>query len=862
MFLTLVLCERRCLGRHELISPFEHWTMMNFLAPLKKSFLLLGWLAFAANDHLALAVEPTADQLSFFEAKVRPLLAKHCYECHSAEAEKVKGGLLLDSKEGWTIGGDSGDAIEPGNADDSLLMESVRYTNSDLQMPPKYQLSEAEIEVLENWIEMGAPDPREGVHVAKAAGIDWEKGKTHWAFQPVSNPPPPTVNNTSWPRDELDQFILAGIETANLQPATDANRFALIRRVTLDLTGLPPTVDEVGEFVRDSRSDDEALAKVVDRLLDSPSFGERWGRHWLDVARYADSVGKTRNIPFPYAWRYRNYVIDAFNADKPYNQFISEQLAGDLLKSTSPKDREEKLIATGLLALGSMDLNERDREQFQLDRIDDQMDTIGRAMMGLTLGCARCHDHKFDPIAQTDYYAMAGIFASTKTLSGQQNKGGNKEYYQPSLLARLDLPPTSTSNQSKSITSDREIAKLKSRLAELQAEQRKQKNKSTNKRELAKLKQEFVLVRERLSELTGTDASPVSSKKAGNAAPAKVDLNAVLAMAAVEGEVTDLALRVRGEPDIKGDVVPRAFPVIFKTTHPPVLSENDSGRLQLAMWMTSPEHPLTARVMVNRIWAHLLGRGLVETVDNFGASGALPTHPELLDHLSTRFMNEGWSVKSLIRWIVLSRTYRLSEQHLPTNAEVDEDNRLYWRANLRRLEAEAIRDSLLAAGGMLQTERPTGGPLDGDFNADLSKTTKRKRGATGLDPISLPVRSVYLPVVRSKLLGMFTVFDFAEPDQVNGQRDVTTVPPQALFMLNNPFVIDVSNRAAERILAQDLADETTRVRYAYAYTLCRYPTKVETERALAFLNSGDDRNSSWSALAQALYSSAEFRYIP
>ncbi len=297
------------------------------------------------------AAKPTPAETAFFEGKVRPLLAKHCYECHATTSEKVKGGLLLDSKEGWAAGGDSGEVLEPGKPDKSLLIESVRYKNTDLQMPPKYQLTEDEISILEDWVEMGAPDPRTGGPVKKAAGIDWEKGKNHWAFQPIAKPPVPTVKDTSWSRNDLDRFILSKIEDAGMQPARDADRFALIRRVSLDLTGLPPTVAQVGAFIHDPASDDEALAKVVDELLKSPAFGERWGRYWLDVARYADSVGKTRNIPFAYAWRYRNYVIDSFNRDKPYNKFLEEQIAGDLLTAKGEKDREENLVATGFLAL-------------------------------------------------------------------------------------------------------------------------------------------------------------------------------------------------------------------------------------------------------------------------------------------------------------------------------------------------------------------------------------------------------------------------------------------------------------------------------------------------------------------------------
>jgi hypothetical protein len=843
------------------ILSFNLATKMEFLVRGAVLVILARSLVFGVGTSAAEAEidKPTAEELAFFEGKVRPLLVKHCYQCHSTQAEKVKGGLLLDSREGWMAGGDSGEAIEPGKPNDSLVIESVRYADEGLQMPPKYQLSEGEVAVLESWVEMGAPDPRTGTQVAKASAIDWEKGRNHWSFQPVANPKAPEVRNGDWIREDLDRFILSKLESAGMTPAPDADRFALIRRVTLDLTGLPPTVEEVGAFVRDPCSDDEALAKVVDRLLDSTTFGERWGRHWLDVARYADSVGKTRNVPFPYAWRYRNYVIDSFNNDKPYDQFLAEQLAGDLLTAKNAKDREEKLVATGLLALGSMDLNERDRVQFQLDRIDDQMDTVGRATMGLTLGCARCHDHKFDPIAQVDYYAMAGIFASTNTLSGQQSRqGGNREYHHPNLLVRLDEPLPSASTLITKNTNAAQIARLKTRLEQLVVAGKKG---TISKDRRAQIKSEMIDIRQKLASLSKTDL-PANQSKKPYAAQEKVDPNAPLAMAVIDGTATDLNLRVRGEPDIKGDVVPRDYLAILKHVPAPAVSQAGSGRLELAQWLTSHEHPLTARVMVNRVWAHLLGRGLVETVDNFGASGATPTHPELLDHLAIRFMENGWSVKSTIRNIVLSRTYRLSGQHSSANAAIDESNRLYWRANLRRLEVEAIRDSLLAAGGMLKTAKPDGAPFDGSAGGDLSKANGKGRNGMSSNSIEQPIRSVYLPVFRSKLPGMFTVFDFAEPDQVNGQRDVTTVPPQALFMLNNPFVVDVSTRAAKRILEQPVADEKARVRYAYAYALCRYPTETETERTLKFIDAGNDRQSSWAALTQALYSSAEFRYLP
>ena len=804
------------------------------------------------------AASPSADEVSFFESKIRPLLSEHCYDCHSSKAEKIKGGLVLDSRDGWMAGGDSGDVIEPGSPEDSLLLTTVRYADPDLQMPPKYKLKDEEIELLEEWIAMGAPDPRTGPATVKTYGVDLEKGRQHWAFKPVSDPAAPVVKDSAWPRNEVDRFTLSRMEAAGIHPVPDADRFSLLRRVSLDLTGLPPTEAEIDAFVKDPASDDEALAKVVDRLLASPSFGERWGRHWLDVARYADSVGKTRNIPFPYAWRYRNHVIDAFNAGQPYDRFLAEQIAGDLLSAEGSADREAKLVATGWLALGSMDLNERDDDQFLLDRVDDQMDTLGRATMALTLGCARCHDHKFDPVAQTDYYALAGIFASTQTLSGQKHRqGGNKDYTDSRLLASLDgsMPLPRAEDMVR-------VSELQARLEVLREKSLKGGIPDSRRREL---KAELTQVRSELAKLQAAPASSGSKKKSKKDSDrSAIDLGAPLAMAACEGPVRDLALRVRGEPDIKGEVVPRGFPAVLTSAATPKLPEGTSGRLELAQWLTSPDHPLTSRVMVNRIWSHLFGRGLVETVDNFGLAGAVPTHPELLDFLATRFVGGGWSVKSMIRLMVLSRTYRLSVAYPPDNVAADEGNSLYWRANLRRLEAEGIRDGLLVSSGLLQPGRPDGAPFDRSVGGDLGKAAK-KGGKAPSDVILKPVRSVYLPVFRSRLPGMFTVFDFAEPDQVNGQRNVTTVPTQALFFLNNPFVLKTASAHAARLLDLENATDADRVQKAYAAVLGRFPSPAEVDRALAFIREGegeDDVQEAWAAWIQALYSTAEFRYIP
>jgi len=811
--------------------------------------------------------EPNQEGFAFFESRIRPLLVKHCYECHSQQTSNAKGGLQLDSREALELGGDSGEVIEPGKPQSSLLLESVSYSNPKLRMPPKYKLSAEEIDDLETWIEMGAPDPRSASNVAKKSyAIDWDSGKKYWSYQPPQFPKLPQVDNQQWPRDDLDRFILAKQEAAQIQPTRDANRFALIRRISLDLTGLPPSVEEVRNFVQDPATDDEALSKVVDHYLDSSAFGERWGRYWLDVARYADSVGKTRNVPFPYAWKYRNYVIDSFNRDKPYDEFIREQIAGDLLSPKNDRDWEENLVATGFLALGSMDLNERDAEQFTLDRIDDQIDTIGRAIMGSTLACARCHDHKFDPIAQTDYYALAGILASTKTLSGQTNRrGAGKSYFHPELLMEVDADKAEQINKSSanSYAKEKQIAEIGATIRNLTVEV---KSGNLKPPEIKAKRTRIAFLRSQLQTLvpesTSTEKSTGTEKpkaKKNQSPIEEIDPKANLAMGVVDGNIEDIALRIRGEPDLKGDKVDRGFPRIFSTVPGESITDRNSGRLELARWLTHPSHPLTSRVIVNRVWLHLMGKGLVETADNFGMSGTLPTHPELLDFLSLRFIQEKWSIKKLVRHIVLSRTYRLSGEHSTENAKQDQANTLYWRSNLRRLEVEAIRDSLLAAGDMLLRTRPPGPPAQVPPNADLSRNKQLdKEGDLG----DKPVRSVYLPVFRSKLPGMFTVFDFAEPDQVNGVRDVTTVAPQALFMLNNSFVVSAAKRAADRVLAQDVSNDTARIRYAYAYTLGRYPSEAEVQRSLEFLAQGSDRKAAWTELAQALYASAEFRYIP
>lgn len=635
----------------------------------------------------------------------------------------------------------------------------------------------------------------------------------HWSFQPLKRVELPAVADANWVRDELDRFILAKLERAGLRPNPDAGRMTMLRRVAFDLVGLPPTEQEIQAFVGDPGTDEQALARVVDRYLDSPRFGERWGRHWLDVVRYADSVGRTWNAPFTYAWRYRDYVIDALNRDQPYDRFICDQLAGDLLPAGDAAQRREQLTATGFLALGSVDLAPESHEGFILDQIDDQIDATTRALLGLTISCARCHDHKYDPVTMRDYYALAGIFYSTRTLSGQGHKGdlGPGGYVDPDRLQRVPSDPRN-SDSSQTLSDQADVHSM-------------------------------------------SDYHRVWSQGNRNV---RYSTDPDFAMGVSEGEVRDSPIRIRGEPFNYGDEVPRGEVRIPGLPQLQPISADESGRLQLARWIASSQNPLTARVMTNRVWQHLFGRGLVRTVDDFGSTGEPPTHPEMLDHLAARFMAEGWSVKKLIHGILLSRTYRQSSALRGDGVAADAQNDLFWRMNRRRLEFEPIRDSLLLAAGRLKFERPKFVPVAG--------TGGKSAAPRSLLALDSPYRTIYLPVLRSLVPDVYSTFDFSEPSQIKGQREVTTVAPQALFMMNDGLVVDCARDAAERLLDEG-SDDSDRVQLAYLRLLGRVPGRNEVEDALQFMAGLDadgeraPRSYRWSALLQALMASGEFRYL-
>ncbi len=825
-----------------------------YLLPLA----ILGALTLSSGDRLR-GEDLSPEALEFFEKEVRPVLVRHCYRCHSEESNRVRGGLLLDTQEGWMDGGDSGAALEPGDPNASLLIRAIRYEDEDLQMPPKGKMSDKEIAALVQWVQSGAPDPRVADGAKREAKeIDLESGRRFWAFQLPEKSAPPEVRKADWPRDELDHYVLAGLEANRLEPVADADRRDFLRRLTFDLTGLPPTTAEIHAFLADESP--TARETVVDRLLDSARFGERWGRHWLDIARYAESTGRTRNVPFRYAWRYRDYVIGALNADKPYDEFLREQIAGDLLPAESNDERNEHSVATGFLALGTKDLNERNTRQFLADNVDEQIDTLSRGVLALTVGCARCHDHKFDPIPTADYYALAGIFGSTEILAGLTGRGGGRKNYENrDLLIALETDGTNLEPSAESAPETKPNAKpnrgLRRRIARVERELREERAKmaSATREEKRRLRPRIQQLNRQLNNLKRQSADDTPP----------IPVGAPLALGVRERDrPVNARIYIRGEVSNPGDVVERGFLRVLAVDGAKEVNAKASGRLELANWIASDSNPLTARVFVNRVWHHLFGRGLVRTVDNFGSTGAEPSHPELLDALAVRFVEGGWSVKRLIRTIVLSRTYGLSTDHHDANYEADPDNVRRWRMSPRRIEVEAFRDAMLAVSGTLEVEPPSGSPVERLRSAELG----RRGGPIDLWSDLRHRRSVYIPVVRGMVPPMFEIFDFAEPTLVKGNRDITTVPTQALFLLNNPYVRELAASAAKRVLAAEGLDTRGRVRHAYELAFARLPSPAEEARALAYLKSEDTAadeatREDWTRFSHALFASAEFRYL-
>lgn len=709
--------------------------------------------AFFATISLTMSVhaEPNAEEaapagIEFFERKIRPVLIQHCYECHSSDSKKVKGGLLLDTREATRAGGDSGPTVVPGTPDESLILDALRYES--FEMPPSGRLPETVIADFEKWIAMGAPDPREGQVVRpETPVIDIEQARDFWAFQPPTRHRPPEVADDALISRPLDAFVLARLESAGLKPNPTADRRTLARRVYLAATGLPPASQQIDSFV--TSTSPTAYPELIDQVLGSPHFGERLARMWLDVSRYAEDqahiVGNNGSLLYPNAYLYRDWVIQAFNQDMPYDHFLRMQLAADLIVPEATNQH----VALGFIGLGPKYYRRNDPE-VMAEEWENQVDTVSRGLLGLTVACARCHDHKYDPIPTTDYYALAGVFASTsmfnRPLDDKREKGGNGEAKKP------------------------------------------------------------------------VDAVHIVK----------------------DGKPTDLNVQIRGDVKNKGELVQRAFPQIF-FTEPAAPFTQGSGRLELADQIVRRDNPLTARVIVNRVWALLFGQPIVGTPSNFGILGEPPTHPELLDDLSVRFMENGWSIKWLCREILLSTTWRQSSDLHPAGQSVDPANRLIWRMNRRRLDVESWRDSILLAAGQL--DHSVGGKSIDPTQPEESR------------------RTVYSKVSRLDLNPMLALFDFPDPNVHSGRRVETTTPLQKMFVLNSPFMVHQAEALAERCMAAADSDPK-RVEWAHRTLFGRTPTLEELDLAIQFLETQDaEPAQSWTQYAQVLLASNELLMI-
>ena len=953
---------------------------------------LLAWLAAVGTVAGASEIDPA--DLEFFESKIRPVLVERCYQCHGGDPAKIRGGLILLDAEGVRAGGDSGAVIMPGSPEDSLMIEALRYEGLT-QMPPDGKLAAHVIADFEQWIRRGAPDPRTGaeqtvVATRTAETFDYGPGREHWAFRRVEDPSLPEVEDEAWGSHDLDRFILSRLEERGLAPVAPADRRTLLRRATFDLIGLAPSEAEIKDFLADESPD--AFAKVVDRLLASPHYGERWGRHWLDVARYADSNGLDENIAFPNAFRYRDYVVDSLNRDKPFNRFVREQIAGDLMPADTDAQRFEQITATGFLMLGPKVLAEQDTDKMLIDIVDEQVNTLGRAFLALPVGCARCHDHKFDPIPTADYYAMAGILRSTETMSDaagmrwlerplapedeiaayeaaqklvaeaqekvddvvrEQNdvlRGPRRAALANYLLAAEEAYPSWSDDEAKQeearetiagvaqgrgleppvlerwvrafhryregppvegdapspstvfviwnayaasspdryeqVTEDlraliasekvliapltrslvrgpapKTLEEVAWRYASLFAtieiaweehlmrlglkdEDELRPSDFRLPREQEELRwlvydgyfcilcldqeeEEKLYPQEALEQLARLRAEVERREEASPPA-------LPYAMAVDETATVDLPVHIRGSHlNLAEEPEPRGY--LKVTDHlvpPPPVADDASGRLELARWITHPEHPLTARVIVNRVWHWHFGRGIVDTPSNFGAIGSAPTHPELLDWLARRFVEGGWSLKKLHRDIMLSSTYRLSSDYDAANAAVDEENRLLWRNNRRRLEVEPIRDALLQLAGRL--DLTIGGRVE-EYKA-RGYVFGEYGPLDRVDIYDAPRRSIYMPVVRTAVYPIFGGFDFGDASDSVGDRSETVVPRQALLMMNSPFVQEAALGFARQLLEIEDADAADRIDTAFVRAYGRPADDVEIADSLAFLD--------------------------
>lgn len=781
--------------------------MKRLLLSLQLVFALLG------NPLSGQSFAESTDE--FFETKIRPVLVESCVKCHGTD--KISGGLRLDHREGLIDGGERGPAIVPGDSENSLLLQAMARTHSDLEMPPRQVMPAEIVADFRKWIDAGASWPDVAPEASKDAG-------RHWAFLPLRPTDIPEVDGAD-SQHPIDRFIASRHSELGLRRVQRADRKTLIRRASFDLTGLPPDWSSVNAFVNDARP--EAFAEVVEQLLSSPRYGERWGRHWLDLARYADTAGENSDYPIPQAHLYRDYVIDAFNQDKPYDEFIREQIAGDILaretlaQSGDPERYAEQVIATGFIAQ-SKRFGTNDLEAMHLI-IEDTLDTMGKVVLGLGLRCARCHDHKYDPTTTEDYYGLYGFFQST----AYPFPGGESVREQRYFVSTVPPDDLEKSDAAYFVEHAEEIEKLKRLIEE-------KKDVEKNQRALDEIEQK---------------------------APSRL---APVAYGVAEGKVGDARVQKGGSPYRKGEVVKRRFPEFLAAGSQPELTDGQSGRLELAHWLTDPKNPLTARVMVNRIWQFHFGKPIVPTPSNFGLQGTPPTHPELLDWLAMEFIKSGWSVKAMHRLIMSSQTYQAASLHDEHNAAVDSGNECYWRFDRQRMDAESIRDSLLLLGGNLDLSRP--GPHPFPSKDKWRWTAHRQFKAV----YPSQHRSVYLMVQRLHPHPFLSIFNGPDTSASTAIRDQSTVPLQALFMTNSDLVDQQAQGFAKSLIQADSED---RVRLAYRRALLRDPSPRESERADQFISrylqvlASEEVDPSerdvlaWTGFSRALLTSNEFLFV-
>lgn len=752
--------------------------------------------------------QESAEKIAFFEKRVRPVFAQHCYSCHSESVGKIKGKLVLDRVDKLLAGGASGALVVPGKPDQSLLIRAIRYHDSKLKMPPSGAIPKHQIDDLIAWVGDGAVVPKA---VANKSLTSLEEGRKHWAFQPLEARSARSAKN-EWVKKPIDGWILSDLEKNGLKPSAAASRRTLLRRITFDLIGLPPTPAEIEAFLADESSD--AYEKVVERLLASSHYGERWGRYWLDLARYCD-IGEQWAESKGSAWLYRDWVVQALNADAPYDRFVQMQLAADQMDDAKPAD----IAALGFLGLSpsywkELMLDAKDIRAVVAEEWEERIATVSGAFLGLTVACARCHDHKYDPITSSDYYALAGVIASTRQV--------DRPLLPASLAARV--------TQARGM-----IASLEAKLKSLQ--QAKPPSEEA-KKQIADVQAQIKKIQAETPELNQPLARAVD-----DAGLEVVSVPNGTKLVYKPGEAFNIAQQLRGNPETKGPIVPRRFLSVLSPAEPRPFTQG-SGRKELATAIVKEGAPLTARVIVNRVWKHHFGRGLSETPSDFGSQGDRPSHPELLDDLAARFVKNGWSLKWLHREIVLSATYRQASDYDEAKFRKDPDDRLLWRMNRRRLDAEAWRDAMLSVTDTL--DRTIGGaPVP---QGDL---TNRRR-------------TLYGTVKRRELNDYLRLHDFPDPTTHSPQRLPTTTPLQQLFTLNSPLLQQQSKALIQR-LEKEAPDAPGRIRLAFRLAYGREVTEPQLKASMAFLT-GDSPDSpisaaAWTQFAQAILGSNEFQFV-